>query len=371
MNISVFIAKRIAFNRQKTFSRFIIRLAVAATAISVAVMIIAMSFVNGFQSVISNKVFSLWGHIRVQQDLENKVSIAEDYPITPNDTVERNLRAMPQVKSVERYATKSAMLKYKGDIESVLLKGIDSSFDFTRMNTLLKQGQWMHHRDTGSTQEIVLSEYTARQLNLKLNDTLIVTFIKGGNLMNAIRQQRKCILTGLFKTSIEEYDKQFGICDINLIRNLNKWQHNEIGGYEIFLKDYSETDAVNKFIYDKGPDILPQTWYSKTIKETYPNIFDWLDLQEQNKNVLLIIMIVIAVVNLITCLLILVLERTRMTGVLKAIGASNWSLQQIFLYNTSFIAATGITIGTIFGLAVCWLHFMKKDCQPFAESPIL
>src|SRR5882762_10558625 len=158
-------------------------------------MIIAMSFVNGFQEVISNKVFSLWGHIRVQQDLENKVSIAEDYPITPNDTVERNLRAMPQIKSVERYATKSAMLKYKGDIESVLLKGIDSSFDFNRMNALLKQGRWAHHRDTGSIQEIVLSEYTAGQLNMKLNDTLLVTFIKGGNLMDAVKQQRPCILT--------------------------------------------------------------------------------------------------------------------------------------------------------------------------------
>jgi lipoprotein-releasing system permease protein len=228
----------------------------------------------------------------------------------------------------------------------------------------------MHTSDSAYSSEIVLSEYTSKQLNLKLNDTFLVTFINGGDLADAKLRQRKCILVGIYKTSIEEYDKLFGVCDINLIRRLNNWNANQIGGYEIFLKDYKKTDAINKVIYDVS--VLPQTWYSKTIKETFPNIFDWLDLQEQNKNVLLIIMVIIAAVNLITCLLILVLERTKMTGILKAIGTSDWNLQQIFLFNTSFIAATGVLIGAVLGVGICWLQertgFIKLDEEAYYIS---
>jgi lipoprotein-releasing system permease protein len=348
LNVASFIARRIALNRQRSFSRFIIRLAVTATAISIAAMILTLSFTNGFQYAISQKVFGLWGHIRVQHYEGNKAVIAEEMPIYQNDTVLSLLRSDPDISAIQPFATKNAILRGKEGIEGVLLKGVQKGYDFTRLDGFLKSGRWIHFPDSGSSNEVDLSVYTANQLKLQPGDKVLIYFIQ---LDNSYRV-RSMKVAGIFKTGIEDYDKLIAIGDLELIRHLNNWNKNQIGGYEITVRNYRRADSVNARIFDQ----LPSGWGSRTIEDIYPNIFDWLNLQNITIAIVLIIMIVVATLNLVTCLIILVLERTPMIGILKAFGTPNASIQQIFLYHGAFITLLGMLIGNALGLSICWLQ---------------
>ncbi len=351
MNVALFIARRIAFNQQQSFSRFIIRLAIAATVISVAAMLLTLSFTNGFQYAISQKVFSFWGHIRVQHYQANKGLIAEDLPISENDTVLKLLRSDHDIRTVQPFATKNAIVKGSESIEGVMLKGVEKNYDFSNLGGFLKQGRWIQFPDSGYSEEINLSAYTATRLGLKIHDKALIYFIQpDGN-----RRVRSMSVAGIFKTGIEDYDRLMAIGDLRLIQRLNNWKEDQIGGYEIFLKDYRKTDIVSRTLLDE----LPANWNSRPIEELFPNIFDWLNLQNTTIAIVLIIMTVIATLNLVTCLIILVLDRTRMIGILKAVGYPNAHIRQIFLYHGSIITLSGLFFGNLAGLLIIWLqnHF--------------
>lgn len=369
MDVSAFIAKRIAFNRQKSFSRFIIRLATAATALSVAAMIITVAFVHGFQDTISQKVFSFWGHIRIQEYEPSKALVAEETPILQNQEVLHILKRNENVKQVQAFATKSAVIDKNREIEGVMFKGVDAGYDFHNLDNFLTEGRWPRFNDTLYSKDIIVSQAIAHELSIQLNDTVNVYFVSPETGKSSFR---KLLVCGIYKTGIEEYDNLFAIGDIRLLRRVNKWENSEIGGYEIFLNDYHKQDTVNAQLYGQ----LPGAWISRTIKEVYPNIFEWLNIMDVNRDVLFGIMGIIAIINLITCLLILVLERIRMVGILKALGNPDWGIQQIFLYHTAIISGRGILIGLLAGVGICLLQqytgFIKLDESAYyvAVAPV-
>jgi lipoprotein-releasing system permease protein len=350
LNIARFIAQRIAFNPERTFSRFIIRLAIIATGISVAVMIVALAFTEGFQSAISQKVFSFWGHIRVEHMEPEQTLIAEETPMHQNDTVMEMIHSWPGVAYADAFGTKSAILKTNEGIEGILFKGVEKGFHFNRLSSFLQpqEGRWIEFPDSGYSKEINLSQYTADQLKLKAGDDLLIYFIQP----NAPPRARKLKVAGIYKTGIDEYDQNFAMGDLNLIRRLNGWDSTMIGGYEIYVNDYRNMGAIADSIRVN----LPVGWNAQTIQDVYPNIFDWLGLMSWTEWLLLGVMTLVAVLNLITCLIILVLERTRMVGILKAIGTTDGTIRRIFMIHAAIIAGWGIFFGTALGLGICWLQ---------------
>jgi len=329
-------------------------------------MIITLGFVNGFQQTVSEKVFSFWGHIRVQYKQPLRANIAEEIPITENDSVTRGILQDPRVASIHAFATKYAILKTTDQLDGVLLKGLARDYDSSHLNQFMKAGRWMKFNDSSYSREIILSTDIANRLQIKLNDRILIYFIRPDG---SVRPD-KLEVVGLFKTGIDVYDKTFAIGDLQLIQKLNGWAAGEIGGYEIFLKDYKEMQSASEALFDAPT--FPVTWDTETIRDIYPNIFDWLQMQNTTRNLLIGFMLFVAIINLVTCLLILVLERVHMIGVLKALGARNGTIQQIFLQHTAIITGRGILIGTAFALAFLWLQkktgFIKLNEEAYYMS---
>lgn len=356
LNIAFHIAKRIASGRKKNFSSFIMRISIAATTISVATMIVALSFINGFQKVVAEKVFGFWGHMRIQHFEPIKSIMAEESPIREDSVSLDRIKANNNVLVVSPFATRSAILNANGTLEGIVLKGITSDYPFSKLHRFLLRGSWPNMSDSNSSNEIVLSAYTANQMGTDVGKKILIYFIQNDN---ALPKTRKVKVIGIYSTGIDVYDKVYALGDLRLIQQLNKWDKEQIGGYEIDVRDPAIMDQTAETLFSA----LPTGWNAFTLKELSPEIFDWLQLQNTNKIILIAIMTVVAVINLITCLLILLLEKTTMVALLKALGAENSLIQRTFIYYGAWIAGWGILLGTVLGLGLCYLQQFGEIIQ--------
>lgn len=334
------IARKISFQKEKTYTRFIVRLSIAATAISVAAIILTLAIVNGFQQSISSKVYQFWGHIRVAS-----VSGA---PLELNQNP--NIVAGDSIASVTPFINQSAVLSYGQDIEGVVMKGLPAN---SKIPFVIK-GTVFDTQDT-SKNEIIISDALANKLKIPLDSNIRIYLLNNGDVV-----QRKMKVIGFYHSGIEEYDRQFVLMNIKNVQKLLN-NYTQIEGYAVTLKKDLYTDKVSDALQKK----IPEGWVATPIKDYYPQIFDWINVQNVNKNVTISILLIIAIVNLLTCLFILMLERVNMIGTLSAMGASHSFLRQIFLYQASFICWMGIGIGSVIGIGLALLqqqfHIIQLD----------
>lgn len=391
MNFPFFIAKKIAFSKGESFSRFIIKIAIGAVALSMAVMIISTSLINGFQQTISDKVFGFWSHIVIEpygmlEDLNNQ-------NISTTREIYQHPEKYTSIKHIQKTALKGGIMHAEEDFDGMILKGVGKDFDWTAFEHFLVDGAVFEATEIKNNKNILISETTANRLLLKVGDKVIMSFFDD----KAQVRKRNFKISGIYKSGLEEFDKQYALIDIAVIQYLNNWQADEVGAFELFVdsKQLFNSKLKTYFIYlfawlvpeetlyDWGRDPLQKIGdeiyfeidsdlKSETIRQNKPDLFNWLELQTINEVVILGIMLLVAAFNMITALLILILERTNMIGILKAMGASNSKLKRTFLYNGAIIIVTGIFLGNFFGLGLCFLqdatHFIKLPEESYYIS---
>ncbi|MEJ7780913.1 MAG: FtsX-like permease family protein [Daejeonella sp.] len=354
MNLPLLIAKRITFSSKRTFSKLIVRIAILGIMLGLAVMILAVAIVKGFKSEIREKVRSFSGDIQVTKlDLNSSY---ENSPFVIEAEKLRGITSQPGIDYVQAFATKPGIINTNEEVEGVVLKGVDKSYNWDYFKKTLLEGKVIDFSDSvNSGNQILISKYTADRLNLKVGDDFLMYFIE-----NSLRK-RKFVIAGIYSLGVEEVDKTFVIGDISLIRSLNNWNSSEVGGYELRVNDFDRLENTANRI----DDMIGINLTSHTVKQYYPTIFEWLSLLDVNTQVILILMMAVAVINMISALLIMILERTNMIGILKALGSTNWNVRKIFLYNATYLIGFGLVLGNILGIGLgsfqSLTHFFKLD----------
>lgn len=361
MNLPFFIAKRITFNSKRTFSKLIVRIAILGIMLGLAVMILSVAIVKGFKTEIREKLRGFSGDIQISKlDLNSSY---ENTPFSMSEDDRSKIRTTEGVEFIQPFATKPGIINSGDEAEGVVLKGLDKSYNSQYFEDILVDGKFIDFSDsTKSKSQILISKFIADRLNLKVGDDFLMYFIE-----NSLRK-RKFEIVGIYNLGVEEVDEVFVIGDINLIRSLNNWDANQVGGYELRVDNFEKLDQIEARVYDN----LSVDLKSYSIKQYYPAIFEWLSLLDVNTQVILILMIAVAVINMISALLIMILERTNMIGILKALGSSNWEIRKIFLYNSSYLIGFGLLSGNILGVGLGLFqlktHFFTLDQASYYMS---
>ena len=369
MNFPLFIARRIYSDHigdQQKVSKPAIRIAVAGVAIGLAVMIISVCVVLGFKHTIRDKVVGFGSHIQVA-NFYTLQSSAIDQPIAIGDSMINVLKKTEGVKHVQRFAMKQGILKTDNDFLGVMFKGVGPEFDSTFIHKNMVEGSIPHFSDQQSTNRILISKDMANKLRVKAGDRIFAYFIGDGGV-----RTRRFTISGIYQTNLAQYDKTTCFCDLYTARKLNAWTDDMVTGAELTVNDFKQLSTTANSIINRvnrTQDKYGNTFSSKTIRELSPQIFSWLDLLDLNVWIILAIMTAVAVVTMISGLLIIILERTTMIGVLKALGARNSTVRHTFLWFAAFIIGKGLLIGDALALALILLQkftgFAKLDPQTY------
>jgi lipoprotein-releasing system permease protein len=342
LNTELFIARRILSRNKANFSRPVVRIAILSIGLGLTVMFVAVAILTGFQKEVREKVIGFGAHIQISHYDEN--SSLETKPISTHQDFYPSLETVKGIRHIQVYATKAGIIKTADQIQGIVLKGIGPDYDLTFFSNKIIAGHFPHLSDTGKTNDVLVSKNLAALLKLRLNDDIRMYFISGTTTLG-----RKFHIAGIYETGLEEFDKVYVLCDIKHIQKLNNWQPDEVGGFEVILDNFNDLDKMGKYIYHK----IGMTLDAKTIRDLYPQIFDWLDLQDINVLIILVLMVLVSGITMISTLLILILERTNMIGILKALGMPNGGIRRVFLINAAYIIGQGLFWGNLVGATLC------------------
>lgn len=356
MNFEYFIAKRIHFKQdEKNVSRPAVRIAIIGMALGLAVMLIAVAVIIGFKKEIRDKTIGFGGHIQVTYfDNNNTFDLK---PIRMDQELLEKINAIPEVNNTQRYITKPGIIKTDNDFQGIVLKGVGEDFNWNFFKTNLKEGELLNTSTDSLSNNIIISTYLADKLNLNLGDNFYTYFIQDNV------KARRFTITGLYSTDFVEYDKLFLLADIRHLAQLNGWEADQFSGLEILIKDFDKLNETANEVYAFTANRFNEqgeSYYTRTIEQLNPHIFSWLGLLDMNVWVILGLMLAVAGFIMISGLLILILERINMIGILKALGATNWSVRKIFIYHSLFLILKGMLWGNLIGLAICTIQYYFK-----------